>query len=498
LIQKIINIFRIPELRNKLLFTIAMLCIYRIGFYIPLPGVNAKALIASAEQQADSAFAALSNYLSLFSGGTLSQSTIFGLGIMPYISASIILQLLTTVVPSLEKLKKEGEPGMRKINEWTRYLTVGICIIQSFWFITHVGSDETLLYASVKGGAYPLFIIMSVLVLTAGSVFLMWLGEQIDHYGIGNGISLIITAGIVARFPDAITELVKKTSFTMGGSETGQIGPAGLAFVIFSFVFVTAGAILLTQAQRRITIQHAKHMRGRKVYGGQSQYLPLRVNHAGVMPIIFASSLMLFPVMLFRWAENATIPASVIASTLPATTAPVTNTGPWYHQMFGFLANNLNIGQYLYEIVYCGLIFFFSYFWNTVQFQPKEMANQLRDYGSFIKGLRPGKRTADYLENVMNRVTYVGAAFLCVIAVVPTLIGASLGLSYGITQFLGGTGLLITISVMLDLVNRIEANLVMRNYGGFLENTGPSGPGSKIKRNRPVAGDGDAPRGLPT
>ena len=482
------NVFRIAELRNKLLFTLALLCVYRIGYYIPIPGVNGEELAKTMEGQTG-ALGALANYLSVFSGGNLSRSTIFGLGIMPYISASIILQLLATVLPTLEKLKKEGEPGMRKINEWTRYLTIAICIIQGGWWILTLanmrGSESSIVRAHVIEEHRFLFIVMGITVLTAGSCFLMWLGEQIDHYGIGNGISLIITAGIVSRMPDAILKVASKATVKVTGNDSTRYGPATIAFLIAAFIFVVAGSIFLTQAQRRIRIQQAKHMRGRRVYGGQSQYLPLRVNHAGVMPIIFASSLMIFPQMLTSWIA-----------------------GKWSNPFTNMLAQSFGYGQYLQEMLYVGMIFFFAYFWNTVQFNPKEISNQLRDYGSFIPGLRPGKRTGDYLENVMFRITYVGSAFLCVIAVLPTIIATQMlggdADSFMITQFLGGTGLLIVISVMLDLVNRIEANLVMRDYGGFLEGDGGS---NGAKRRGPRAGGpakstvrpaSGAPKGLPT
>ncbi len=490
MIKTLTNTFRIPELRNKLLFTLGMLVVYRIGYALPLPGVNAENVLRQAQESANTAFGALANYMSVFSGGDLSQSRIFGLGIMPYISASIILQLLATVVPSLEKLKKEGEPGIRKINEWTRYLTVLICLIQGGWWMwTLASSRNELLYPFMSEDHPLLFWVMGLTVLTAGSMFLMWLGEQIDQYGIGNGVSLIITAGIVSRLPNAIHEVYSQSAFTnffnilfkdwhLGGNlveafqnvgrmmNSGQPKYGLLVVLVLAacFVFVVAGSILITQAQRRIPIQQAKHLRGRKVYGGQKQYLPLRVNHAGVMPIIFASSLMLFPhagirMIVDRWPNTFTIS----------------------------LGRGFDIGEFLYEFMYIGMIFFFSYFWNTVQFQPKEMANQLRDYGSFIPGLRPGPRTAEYLENVMNRMTYVGAAFLCVIAVIPSVVYKFFDVSFTVSSFLGGTGLLIVISVMLDLVNRIEANLVMRNYGGFLED---GGNGAKLKKTKggPVRG----------
>jgi preprotein translocase subunit SecY len=491
LFKSLANIFRIPELRNKLGFTIALLCVYRVGFYVPIPGVDAAALTAHVKAGQGGPLGALTNYLSVFSGGSLGQSTIFGLGIMPYISASIILQLLATVVPTLEKLRKEGEPGMRKINEWTRYLAVGICILQAWWWVSATlaahGNNLLLPSATSSASRETLFFMMAISVLTAGSIFLMWLGEQIDQYGIGNGISLIITAGIVSRMPDSILALYNGSPFkgvfegVLGGlthfdwgkvrnslglvsqqALSAKYGIATLAFVACSFVVVVAGSIFLTQAQRRIRIQQAKHMRGRRVYGGQATYLPLRVNHSGVMPIIFASSLLLFPGIITKWLYTSVWPNSFLL-----------------HR----IADEMSPGNFVYELLYCATIIFFAYFWNTVQFNSKEISTQLRDYGSFIPGLRPGKRTAEYLENVLNRITYVGAGFLCVIAIIPSVVSTQvLGGSpddYRIAQFLGGTGLLIVISVMLDLVNRIEANLVMRDYGGFMDDGGGGGGGTE-------------------
>ncbi len=501
MLSKLLNIFRIPELRNKLLFTVALLCVYRIGFYIPIPGVDTVSIRKEITAQSGtdtSPFALLSNYLSVFSGGDLTQGTIFGLGIMPYISASIILQLLGTVVPMLEKLRKEGEPGMRKITEWTRYLTVIVCVVQSIMYAAHFRNQDAQghLYMAVRNSdaLFTMFVIVLVASLTAGSVFLMWLGEQIDQFGIGNGVSLIITAGIIARMPVSIQEVIHYSSMT--GTTDRPITPGKILFLVACFVFVVATSILLTEAQRRIVVQQAKHMRGRRVYGGSKQYLPLRVNHAGVMPIIFASTLVVFPVWGFKqFAEMSS------------------GTGAgWWHSTMVQLANAITYGTYLYEVIFCVLIFFFSYFWNTVQFQPKEMANQLRDYGSFIPGLRPGKRTADYLENVMNRITYAGAAFLCGIAIIPSVVAtfmlSGVPAAFQITQFLGGTGLLIVIQVMLDFVQRIEANLVMRNYDGFMEDDG--GGGSQAKSRKPGGSPSrgpqqpqpanyttDNPRGLP-
>ena len=468
--KTLFNIFRIPELRNKLLFTVGLLCVYRIGFFVPLPGVDTHALSLFVSQQSNSAVGQISNYLSLFSGGNLGMSTIFGLGIMPYISASIIFQLLGTVIPSLEKLQKEGEPGMRKINEWTRYATVVLCVIQSVVWLKYLTATSPhrahgLLYPNTYYHHLTLFWITGLLAMSAGSIFLMWLGEQIDAFGIGNGVSLIIMASIVSRMPSAIASLYKHTSLTVAGAENHRHGIGTIMFLLAAFVSVSAGAIILEQAQRRLSIQQAKHIRGNRVYGGQTQYLPLRVNHGGVMPIIFASSLMLIPTVVLQWLSP--------------------HLGQF--RVFQVLESSLITGHYLYIVCYVAMIFFFSYFWNTVQFRPKEMADQLRDYGSFIKGLRPGKRTAEYLENVMTRITYCGAAFLAVIALVPTVVSRYMGVNYMITQFLGGTGLLIVVSVLLDFINRVEANLVMRNYGSLLE---PES--SSSARRKPAAAQGSA------
>jgi preprotein translocase subunit SecY len=462
--KSFLNIFRVPELRNKVLFTFFMLLIYRIGFWVPLPGVDQKQMEEIAKNQDDtSAAGRIASYVSIFSGGSLQQSSIFSLGIMPYISSSIIFQLLATVVPSLEKLQKEGETGRKKIQEWSRYVTVPLCMIQAVFLLGYMttGPSGVPLIMPIFQRTYATeFWLMGLLSLTAGSIFLMWLGEQIDEYGLGNGVSLVILAGIVARMPGAIADLARQTTLTGQTSGIKQITPAKIAFLIGCFVFVVAGSILITQAQRRITIQQAKHTRGRRVYGGQRQFLPLRVNHGGVMPIIFAQSLMLFP--------------GVILAKLVG----ITGSSGWFHNGLQWLNGEFKRGAFIYLLTEAAMIYFFAYFWTTVQFQPKEMANQLRDYGSFIPGLRPGKRTADYLEKVMTRITYVGAAFLCVIAVVPVIITSGLGIDPRISAFLGGTGLLIVVSVALDMIQRIEANLLMRNYGGFL---GGGGGGKRIK-----------------
>jgi preprotein translocase subunit SecY len=467
MIQTFINIFRVPELRNKVLFTLFLLAIYRIGYHVPLPGTDQEQFAQMDQQRQkngeDSAASRLANYVSLFSGGSLSQSTVFGLGIMPYISSSIIFQLLATVLPQLEKLQKEGETGRKKIQEWTRYATVPLCIVQAVFLLswTMYRSDHPLVQRRIANEFGTAFWFSGIVALTAGTIFLMWLGEQIDEYGLGNGVSLIILAGIVARMPSAFGELIRQTNLRAGVADASRpITPGMVLFLVACFVFVIAGSILITQAQRRIPIQQAKQTRGRHIYGGQRQYLPLRVNHGGVMPIIFAQSLMLFPGVLFGWLKGLAL-------------------GGVFGNIVGWLGDEFGRGHYVYIITESAMIYFFAYFWTTVQFQPKEMATQLRDYGSFIPGLRPGKRTADYLEKVMMRITYVGAAFLCVIAVVPMAVQTWMNIPFQISGFLGGTGLLIVVSVALDMIQRIEANLIMRNYGGFLG--GEGGKGKRIK-----------------
>jgi preprotein translocase subunit SecY len=448
MLSAVLNVFRIRELRNKVLFTLGMLAVYRIGKWVPLPGINQEKLAMHFQSQSGGAASQAAEYFAMFTGGDLGQSTVFGLGIMPYISASIILQLLTTFVPALEKLRKEGEAGTQKIQEYTRYLTVLLCLFQSVFWVRYLTTAQ-LVYPDFAGTVS--FAIISVSALMAGTLVLMWIGEQIDAFGIGNGVSLIIMAGIIARLPNALIEVAYGLNFS-GAQSGGNITASKALFLIVSFVVVVAGAILITQAQRRIPIQQAKQTRGRRVVGGARHYLPLRVNHGGVMPIIFASSFLIFPGIIFGWFRNWDLP-------------PVA--------FWNFLANTMRPGQFLYEFAYIGMVYFFAYFWTSVQFQPKELANQLRDMGSFIPGLRPGKRTADYLESVMERITYVGAGFLALIAVIPSIVAVSLEIPFRVSAFLGGTGLLIVVSVCLDFVQRVEANLIMRNYDGFLGGEGP-------------------------
>ena len=456
MIQALINTFKIPELRNKILFTLAMLAVFRIGHWIPLPGVDQEQLKKLFDiQLADNSAAARAlQFVTVFGGGAFGHSTIFGLGIMPYISAGIIFQLLGSVLPRLKALQNEGPSGRQKVMEWTRLATVALCIIQGFGWLKYIDAQR-LVYA--QWSANPIWWVMAIMALTAGCVFLMWLGEQIDKYGIGNGVSLIIAAGILTRIPAAIGDVYK--DFDPG--QPGKMGYPAVFFLIAGFVLVVAGSVIMTVAQRRIPIQQAKHTRGRKVFGGQKSYLPLRINHGGVMPIIFASSLMIFPTVIFTQVrEMAT------AGGASGTWAMVTR----------FLADAFQPGTFLYIVLYIVMIYFFSYFWITVQFNPEEMSKQLKEHGSFIPGLRPGPRTAEYLETVMSRVTFVGAAFLALVAVLPTVVNTSLGVTGTVSQFLGGTGLLIVVSVTMDFLQRVEANLLMRNYAGFLGSGDEGGP----------------------
>ncbi|MFL5328131.1 MAG: preprotein translocase subunit SecY [Gemmataceae bacterium] len=450
------TIFRIPELSRKILFTIVCICIYRIGYYVPLPVIDQQLMSERMMQAQQGTFGQLLGMVSLFSGGNLSQSCIFGLGIMPYISSSIIFQLLASVYPPLEKLSKEGEAGRKKINEYTRYATVPICLVQAYGYVHHLMGDPAnnlALPGYDRGFPYFYFALASVLTMTAGTVFLMWLGEQIDEYGIGNGISLIIMSGIVARIPEATKVLFydptkgefKQSIFQLGGGGGNDIGFEKLLVLMFLFVAVVISVIAITKGQRKIPTQSAKHVRGRRVYGGTKQYLPLRVNQAGVMPVIFASSLLMLPMIFLNMARNS-------------------NWG-----IVSTIASSFERQGYIYNLFYIALIYFFCYFWTAIQFNPKDMATNLKDYGSFIPGYRPGKRTADYLEKVLMRVTYVGAAFLAVVAVIPSLVSNTMNVDPRVASFYGGTGLLIVISVALDLVKKINSHLVMRNYPGLTD-----------------------------
>ena len=462
--QQLLTVFAIPELRKKIFITLMFLAVYRIGYHIPLPMIDQALMQEKMAAIGGGALGKVFGFFSLFSGGNLSTMCIFALGIMPYISASIIIQLLSSgVVPSLEKLRKEGESGRKKINEYTRWLTVPICLVQATMFVqafmrTEKDGGYGLAIPGYMNGSFdPYFFgATAVLIMTTGTIFLMWIGEQIDEYGIGNGISLIIMAGIVARIPEAIgtllfepgTTKIKDSLFTLG-SPTGDISLEQIIVLVALFLGVVVGVIAITKAQRRVPTQSARHVRGRRQVGGTRQFLPMKVNAAGVMPVIFASTLLILPGLLFK----------VIQSLNP--------NALWAGDIASVFTSNQG---WLYCVLYIILIYLFCYFWVAITFNPKEIADNLKDYGSFIPGYRPGKSTADYLERVLMRITYVGAAFLAVVAIIPSIISSSQpNIPPMIAAYFGGTGLLIVVSVALDLVQKINSHLVMRNYQGLTD-----------------------------
>ena len=456
--EKFRAIFTIPELRQKIFFTLILLAVFRVGYQIPLPIVDQERMAAQLRREDTSAFGNLLAKVAVFSAADLRVITILGLGIMPYISASIILQLLGSVYKPLEELRKEGETGRKKINEYTRYLTVAICIVQSYVYLkgmTAVGTQtsvplyDTFLVVSATGGQYlhPAWFVTCLFIMTCGTMFVIWLGEQIDEFGIGNGISLLIMAGILAQMPKAMMNFFSNMQWQLTGF-TGAPGIETLVILLFLFVVVVMGVCFITLGQRQIPTQSAKHVRGRRVFGGSRQYLPLKLNQSGVMPIIFASSMLMLPAFLFQYLASMFTENRWLQST----------------------ADSLSQGNsFIYNVLYVALIYFFSYFWMAITFNPKEMAENLKDFGTFIPGYRPGRRTAEHLEKVMIRITYVGAGFLALVAIVPTIISASLQVDPGVASFYGGTGLLIAVSVAFDLIQKIDSHLVMRDYRGLLE-----------------------------
>ncbi len=453
--EKLRVVWQIPELRRKILLTLFLLGVYRVGFQISLPIVDVEKI--QQFQQSQGGLNGMLQQVAILSASKLNDITIFGLGIMPYISASIIFQLLGSVIPSLEALQKEGEAGRKKINEYTRYATVFLCLIQSWFFVTSFANSQGLVAAefvnSATGNMYIGWTIVSVLTMTAGTIFLMWLGEQIDEYGIGNGISLLIMAGILSRAPQAMNLLYSGSTLRLTGDAQTPYSLITLILLAALFFAIIIGVIAITESQRRIPTQSAKHVRGRRVVGGTRQYLPLKVNQAGVMPIIFASSLLMFPSLFLQQLD------------------PMVQgwEDGFFKSLFQGLAGAFNQQTFFYNLLFLVLIYFFCYFWTAITFNPKDMAENLKNFGSFIPGYRPGKRTADYLEKVMFRITYVGAGFLALIAIIPSLIVTGLDVPWGIAMFYGGTSLLIAVSVAFDLVQKIDSHLVMRNYKGLLE-----------------------------
>lgn len=464
--EKFRAIFTIPELRQKIFFTLILLGVFRIGYQIPLPIVNQAQIKANMQSDQNSGLDRMLQQVATFSAADLRRITIFGLGIMPYISASIILQLMGSVYKPLEELRKEGETGRKKINEYTRYLTVLMCLVQGVIYLKTMTSGaagpSTISpeFLSFAGG--PLhwsWFVTSILVMTCGTLFVMWLGEQIDEFGIGNGISLLIMAGILAQMPDALFQFFNPSNFEWALTGFRRPGIEHLFVMAILFVVVVAGVVFITLGQRQIPTQSAKHVRGRRVYGGNRQYLPLRLNQSGVMPIIFASSLLMLPAMLFGLLGQAA-----------QSGAKPGNFWEWLAGRFVDLQGIFGSGtSFIYNLCYVALIYFFSYFWMAITFNPKEIAENLKDFGTFIPGYRPGRRTAEYLEKVMVRITYVGAAFLALVAIVPTVISGLLQVQPNVASFYGGTGLLIAVSVAFDLIQKIDSHLVMRDYRGLLE-----------------------------
>jgi preprotein translocase subunit SecY len=454
MLEKLANVFRIPDLRKRILFTLGLLAVYRLGGHIPTPGVNADRLQQFFEQNRGTAL----GFVDLFSGGQLRRMTIFALGIMPYITASIILQLLTVVYEPLAKLQKEGELGRKKITQWTRYLTVILSAVQSFGIAIGLEKSGGDFVSSPGVG----FILMTMLTLTTGSAFIMWLGEQITERGVGNGMSLLIFAGIVVGLPRGVADLIDKTK----NAAWGPFTPIAMAMLIAVMVLVVAFIVYVERSERRIPVQYAKRVVGRKVMGGQSTHLPLRVNAGGVMPVIFASSILTMPQMIGQGLKN--------------------------NRYFGDLIHWLGWGEPLYTFLYAVGIIFFAYFYVSIVFNPNEVADNMRKYGGFIPGIRPGKRTADHINEILTRITLVGALYLIIISFIPEWMITGIHLNHlygpigafferlpawvtnglGVTFYFGGTSLLIVVGVAMDTVTQIEAQLIMRHYDGFTPKSG--------------------------
>ena len=455
MVESLRNLFAVSELRNRILFTLALLAVYRIGNHIPTPGVNTEALAVLAEQARNTMF----GLYDLFSGGNLSRVTIFALGIMPYISASIILQMLTVVSPYLERLSREGELGRRKITQYTRYGTILLSVIQSLSIAVFLEQQTGI------AGGLPLvydggwdFRLMTVLTLTTGTTFIMWLGEQITERGIGNGMSLIIFAGIVVGLPRAVVS-------TFDQMRSGEIGLIRLILLVILMVAVVGGIVFMERGQRRLTVQYAKRLVGRRMYGGSSTHIPLKVNTGGVIPVIFASSLL----------------------ALPATAAQMFSSGTWARTV----ADQLGWGMPLYNLLYAVGIIFFAYFYTAIIFNPDDVAENMRKYGGFIPGIRPGKRTAEYIDTILTRITLAGAVYLVIVAILPEflMIGFKLApipfvgeqldaiapewFTQGLNLqfYFGGTSLLIIVGVGMDTVQQVESQLIMRHYDGFMKKT---------------------------
>ena len=434
-----LNCWKIPELRRRILFTLGMVAIARLGANIPCPGVNPTELnvyMQDVQKQVGGSIVGLADMLT---GGALQQCAVFALGVMPYISASIIMMLLTAVMPSLERLKQEGETGRSKIIQYSRYMTVGLCIVQG-WLLAKAFENPGQLFQGFRGVLVTNpgvgFEILTVITITSGTVLLMWVGEQITERGIGNGMSIIITVGIVDRLPRAIG-----LTWRLFIGPQSQFNILHAILLLVMAVTVTAAVIAVTESQRKIPVQYAKRMVGRKMLGGGQTFMPLKINYSGVMPIIFAQAILLFPAKLFSMLQMPT---------------------------FQKLSRALTEGETLYLTLYGLMILFFSYFWVATQFNPLQIADDLKRYGGYVPGIRPGRPTAEYLDHTMTRITLAGAVFLTVIAVIPYILSHNFRLPYLTASFFGGTSLLITVGVMLDTMRQVESHLVMRHYDGFL------------------------------
>ena len=430
-VETIKNIWKIEDLRNRILTTLLLVAIYRFGTYVVLPGIDPKALTALQEQTRGGLLA----LLDMFSGGAFSNASIFALGIMPYISASIVMQLMAIAVPSFQKLQREGESGRRKINQWTRYLTVAILLFQGPTYLVNLSVQLKAAGAALPAGIW--FTISSTVILAAGSMFILWLGERITDKGVGNGISFIILVGIIARLPHSLfQEFVSRTSEKTGG----------LVMFLFEMLFlllVIAGAILLVQGTRKVPVQYAKRIIGNKQYGGARQYIPLKVNAANVMPIIFAQAIMFIPITFIGFSNN------------------VNNAG-------GFLHAFTDHTSFWYNFVFAVMIILFTYFYTAITINPTQMAEDMKRNNGFIPGIKPGKKTAEYIDDIMSRITLPGSFFLALVAIMPAFAGI-FGVQAGFAQFFGGTSLLILVGVVLDTLQQVESHLLMRHYDGLLK-----------------------------
>jgi preprotein translocase subunit SecY len=449
MLREIQRVAQVPELRSKILFTLLMLAVCRLGGFIPVPGINGE-IAVSFFRHATGGGQNLFQMVDIFSGGAFSQMTVVALGVVPYISASIIMQLVTALWPSLQReIKENAEQGKRKINKMTRLLTVVLSFLQSAMFAKYALQMNISRPGIVAGelldiqifGLPWLFYIIVIATMTTGTVFLMWVGEQITEKGIGNGMSLIITIGILSQIPTAFGMIMQQLN--LDSQEPGQMSFASVLVLAGVFVAVTIATIMIIQGHRRIPLQYARRVVGRKEVQGGNSYIPLKVNYAGVVPVIFASSLLMFP----------------------ATLGTFIGKGNWFGEVAGWLSP----GSTLYLVLFVGLIIFFTYFWTATQFRPDQIASDMKKNGAFIPGIRQGKPTQDYLEFTMNRITLLGAVFLALIAILPNIIGRFLGIPQTISYFFGGTALLILVGVVLDTMKQVESHLLMKRYDGFMK-----------------------------